>query len=213
VRVHALARRADRLAALAEETGCIPHAVDVTDTAAIEALIPGLGADILVNNAGLGRGIEGLAATNAADIEVTVATNVTAVLHLLRLALPGMAEGGNVVNIGSIAGLYPAPWAVYGATKGAIRQLSRNLRLELKGKGPRVTDIQPGRVSTEFYDVSLDDPAARAQVKDTGVEELSPEDVAAAVMFAINAPAHVNVSAIELQPVGQLIGGSVFSND
>ena len=210
--VHALARRAERLEALARETGCTPHAADVRDGAAMERLVAEVAPDLLVNNAGLGAGIAGLAGASREEVARTIETNVTAVLDLLRLTLPGMiARGrGHVVNIGSVAGLYPTISAVYGASKGAVRLMSQNLRLELRGTGVRVTEICPGRVTTEFYDASVPDPDTRARLKATGIRELSPGDIAEAILYAVSAPPHVNVSTIELQPLEQSFGGANF---
>jgi NADP-dependent 3-hydroxy acid dehydrogenase YdfG len=210
--VHALARRADRLDALANETGCIPHALDIRDAEALERLVAGLTPDLIVNNAGLGAGITGLATASRDEVARTIDTNVTAVLELLRLTLPGMiARGrGHVVNLGSVAGLYPLVSAVYGASKGAVRLMSQNLRLELRGTGVRVTEICPGRVSTEFYDASVPDAATRNRLKDTGIRELSPDDIAGAILYAVSAPAHVNVATIELHPIEQTFGGVRF---
>jgi 3-hydroxy acid dehydrogenase/malonic semialdehyde reductase len=85
-----------------------------------------------------------------------------------------------------------------------------NLRRETAGTGLRVTEILPGRVSTEFYDASVPDADARDRLKRTGIRELAPADVAGAILWAVSAPAHVNVSAIELQPVEQTFGGVSF---
>ena len=168
--------------------------------------------DILVNNAGLGRGFEALADTRPEDIDRTIDTNLSASLHLLRAVLPGMIKRqcGHIVNIGSVAGLYPWKWSLYGSSKAAIRMLSQNLRLELEGTGVRVTEICPGRVTTEFYDVTIDDPARRETVKASGIRELQPQDIADAIVYALDAPWHVNVSRIEIMPTEQTYGGSQF---
>jgi NADP-dependent 3-hydroxy acid dehydrogenase YdfG len=210
--VHALARRAARLEALANETGCTPHALDIRDTAALERLMAGLAPDLLVNNAGLGAGITGLTGATSEEVARTIDTNVTAILELTRLTLPGMIarRRGHVVNLGSVAGLYPLVSAVYGASKGAVRLMSQNLRLELRGTGVRVTEICPGRVATEFYDAAVPDPATRDRIKTTGIREINPDDIAEAIVYAVSAPAHVNVSTIELQPVEQTFGGVRF---
>lgn len=210
--VHAVARRADRLQTLAESTGCVPHAADVTDLDAMHAIVEATAPDILVLNAGRGAGFEGIADTDMSAIAETVAVNVTATLQLLRLALPGMIERGrgHIVTMGSVAAFYPAPAALYGSTKAAIATIARNLRLELSGTGLRVTDIRPGRVDSEFYDVAMGDPARIATAKNTGIRELTPSDVAAAVLYAISAPWHLNVSAVELQPVEQTYGGMLI---
>jgi len=210
--VHAAARRADRLEALAAETGAIPHAADLTDPAARARLAEAVAPDILVNNAGIGAAIDGLFAADAADLARTVETNVTAVLDLIRLIAPGMRSRGrgHLVLLGSVAGVYPGPSAVYGASKGAMRMMGWNLRQEFAGTGIRVTEILPGRVRTEFYDAAIADPEARAAIKETGIRELTPRDVAEAILYAVAAPSHVNVSAIELQPVEQVFGGISF---
>jgi NADP-dependent 3-hydroxy acid dehydrogenase YdfG len=210
--VHALARRASRLRALADETGSIPHALDIRDSDALETMMAGLAPDLLVNNAGLGAGITGLASATRDEVAQTIDTNVSAVLELLRLALPGMIarKRGHIVNLGSVAGLYPLVSAVYGASKGAVRLMSQNLRLELRGTGIRVTEICPGRVTTEFYDAAVPDPVTRERLKSTGIREISPEDIADAILYAVSAPAHVNISTIELQPVEQTFGGVRF---
>ncbi|MEM8792734.1 MAG: SDR family oxidoreductase [Pseudomonadota bacterium] len=211
--VHAVARRAERLEALASQTKCTVHACDVTDAGARAVLADAVTPDILVNNAGIGAGFAGLASAEADEIERTINTNVTAVLQLLRVMLPGMtaAKRGHIVNVGSVAGIYPTQSAIYGASKGAIRMLDWNLRHELKGTGIRVTEIQPGRVATEFYDAAIpDDAETRNRFKVTGIQELTSEDVASAILYAVTAPRHVNVSAIELQPVEQIFGGVSF---
>ena len=209
VTVHAMARRKKRLDALAEETGCIPHAQDVRDTPRLSEVISGLDADIVVNNAGLGRGFGNLHEARPEDIDTTIDTNVRAAIHVLRASLPGMIarRRGHVVNMSSVAALYPLVSPLYGASKGAIHRLSQNLRIDLAGSRVRVTEICPGRVRTEFFDAAIDDPEKRTAIKETGIEELTGEDIADAVLFALDAPWHVNVSLIELQPTEQIYGG------
>ena len=210
--VHALARRGDRLADLASQTGCIPHEVDVRDREAVRAL-GDLGVDILINNAGLGRAMGSLATASLDDIEQTIDTNVTAAIYLIRVMVPGMIERrrGHLVNMSSVLALYPAPAALYGATKGAMHKLSRDLRHELTGTGVRVTEINPGRVATEFYDVAIDDAEVRDAVKASGIEDLTPADVAASVVHVLDAPRHVNISQLEIVPTEQVYGGAAFN--
>ena len=207
--VHAMARRQQRLDALAEETGCITHVLDVRDTSRTFEVISGLDVDIVVNNAGLGRGFGKLHEARLEDIDTTIDTNVRAAIHVLRASLPGMLSRnrGHVVNMSSVAGLYPMASPVYGASKSAVHRLSQNLRLELAGSRVRLTEICPGRVSTEFFDAAIDDPDRRASVKETGINELTAEDISDAVVYALDAPWRVNVSLIELQPTEQVFGG------
>ncbi len=209
ITVHAMARRQQRLEALAEETGCITHVLDVRDTSRAFDTISGLGADIVVNNAGLGRGFGKLHEASLEDIDTTIDTNVRAAIHVLRASLPGMLSRnrGHVVNMSSVAGLHPMASPIYGASKGAVHRLSQNLRLDLAGSRVRVTEICPGRVSTEFFDAAVDDAEQRAAIKNTGISELTAEDIADAVLYAVDAPWRVNVSLIELQPTEQVFGG------
>ncbi|MCL4146016.1 UNVERIFIED_CONTAM: hypothetical protein GTU68_037937, partial [Idotea baltica] len=148
--VHALARRAERLDALksqlkADAKGRLTtHAMDVTDSEAVTELAQSISpVDVLINNAGLGRMDDILANSSIADITDTINTNVTASMVTARAVLPAMINQsrGHIVNLGSMAGLYPLAAASYGASKGAIHLLSLNLRLELKGSGVRVTEI------------------------------------------------------------------------
>jgi len=210
--VHAVARRQDRLVDLAAATGCTTHVLDVRDTVAMEELFGSLGVDILVNNAGVGRAIQSLTDADPADVDQTIGTNVTAALHAVRTVLPSMIERGrgHIVNVGSVAGLYPLTSGVYGASKGAIHLLSLNLRLELAGTGVRVTEICPGRVATECYDAAIDDPDLRHGFKETGITEITSEDVAASISYALDAPWYVNVARVELQPTEQTYGSVNF---
>lgn len=213
VTVHAAARRLDRLEGLAERTGCIPLELDVRDREAVAEFGRTVPVDVLVNNAGLGRALGSLASADIEEIETTIDTNVTGAIVMIRAVLPGMIERkrGHIVNMSSVLALYPGPAALYGATKGAIHKLSRDLRQELRGTGVRVTEINPGRVTTEFYDVAVDDKEERDRVTDTGIEELTSADVAASVLYAVSAPWRVNISQLEIVPTEQTYGGSQFT--
>lgn len=213
IEVHALARREDRLRELAEETGCKTIVLDLRDRDAIHDQLTARDVDILVGNAGTGRGFDGLLNASPEDIDMTIETNVQGLIHVLRAVAPGIIERkrGHIVNLGSVAGLYPINSVIYGASKGAVHLLSQNLRIELAGSGVRATEICPGRVLTEIFDVSIDDPEKAARVKDTGIEELTPEDIADAILFALDAPWRMNVNLIEIQPTQQTFGGAAFA--
>lgn len=213
--VHALARRGDRLRGLAAETGCVPHRVDLRDRMATEAVLGGIPVDVLINSAGVSLDRGPLHEADPSAIDEMVETNLRAVLHVTRTVVAGMvARGwGHVVFIGSVAGLYPMPGSsVYSATKAAIHGLSDTLRCDLLGHTVRVTEIAAGRVESEIFDrkVSGDHAAATRQFF-AGREVLSSTDVAEAVLYAITARRHVNVSRIEILPVTQVIGGIRFA--
>lgn len=207
--VLAVGRRAERLEALANETGCEWIAADVRDTDAIASEVDRVEPDIVVNNAGVGHGITGLAGLDGSRLREAIDINVLAPIQIAAAALPGMrARGrGHIVNVGSIAGLHTLVSAVYGATKSAVHRFSQNLRFELTGTGIRVTEICPGRVRSEFYEAAAGDSAKLAAIGQTDITELKPEDVAAAILFAVDAPRHVNIAMIEMLPTEQAIGG------
>ncbi|MFN3226076.1 MAG: SDR family oxidoreductase [Hyphomicrobiales bacterium] len=206
--VTAVGRRADKLAALAEQTGCQAAPGDVTDLATMRDILAGAQPDILINNAGIGLGITGLETLTENDLAHAIATNVTAPLQLTQLALPQMkaAGSGHIVNMGSIAGLHTLVSALYGAGKAAVHQFSQNLRYELVGTGIRVTEICPGRVASEFYDQSTGNIEANS-IGAAAFRALDPGDVADAVAYALSVPAHVNISTMELLPTAQAVGG------
>lgn len=210
--VHAAARRKERLDELAAATGCIAHVVDVRDRAALHAAFSGLQVDILVNSAGIGLGFAGLHEATPDEIDTTLETNVLGTAQTIRAVVPGMVERGrgHIVNIGSIFGLHAIGSAVYGASKGAIHLMSQNMRLELAGTGLRVTEVCPGRTDTEFLQHAAGDPQ-RARDMVSGFDIITAEDVAEAVLFALNAPWRVNVSLIELTATEQIPGGSSIS--
>ena len=167
--------------------------------------------DVLVNNAGLGRMDGTLAQGTLDDISRTIDTNVTALMVATMAFLPAMIRrgSGHVVNLGSMAGLYPLPSATYGASKAAVHRFCTNLRLELLAPAS-VTEICPGRVATEFYDVAVTDPQRRAQSKDSGIKEITAYELADTILYAVNVPAHININRIELQPTEQTYGGMSF---
>ena len=207
--VHALARSADALKALAQRTGCIPHAIDVRDLPAITRLTNDVAFDVLVNSAGVDRPNKFLQA-DADDIEFLVDVNLRAILHLCRLIVPGMAarDRGHVVNITSIAGAYTFGGnSTYHATKAAVSMLTSQLRVDCFGKRVRVTEVCPGRVATDiFAHVHGDAAEARAKFIE-GFELPEAKDIADAIAFAIAAPVAVNVGYMEITPTLQVPGG------
>jgi len=207
--VHAVARSAGALQDLAARTGCMFHAIDVTDRAALARLCGEIQFDILVNNAGVDRPKKFLEAEDN-DIDLLVDVNLRAVLHLCRLVVPGMAarDCGHVINITSIAGNYNFGGnSTYHATKAGVAMLSNQLRIDTFGKRVRVTEICPGRVATDIFNhVHGDDPSIRARFID-GFELPQASDIAEAIAFAIAAPVAVNIGHMEITPTLQVMGG------
>jgi len=212
IKVHAVARSAERLEALAAATGCIPHVIDIRNTDALEKLDVLGEIDVLVNNAGVSRAGD-ILSTDRFGVEEQVDVNIEAVLHLVRLAMPGMIarDHGHVVNVSSIAGVYNFSGnTVYHATKAAVHMMSQQLRVAAYGKRVRVTEICPGRVETEIFGKVIGDMERAQREFYDGYESLKVEDVVNAVAYAIEAPRHVNISHIEILPTFQVPGGLSF---
>ncbi|MDP9890440.1 SDR family oxidoreductase [Pseudarthrobacter enclensis] len=214
--VQAVARNEGRLAELADRTGVVPHVVDLTDTAALTAVVNDLKVDVLVNCAGVSRP-GNILDSSEQDIDELIDVNLRGLLQLTRLVLPGMVERdlGHVVNISSIAGTYNFyGHTVYHATKAAVHQISRQLRNDTVGKRIRVTEICPGRVETEIFGRNMGgSPEAMEEAWQTyyeGYESLTTDDIVNALDYAIETPRHVNVGMLELMPTFQVPGGLTF---
>lgn len=206
------ARRKDRLDALAsslsEQFGVEiqTKALDVRDRGAVGSWVDGLSEkwrdiDILVNNAGLSRGMEPLHEGDVTDWEEMIDTNVKGLLYVTRAVLPGMVDRGHghVINIGSIAGheVYPGG-NVYCATKHAVTALNRGLAIDTLGTGVRVSSVDPGMVETEFSLVRFHGDAERASGVYDGLDPLTPDDVAEAILFCATRPRNANVRELIL---------------
>jgi 3-hydroxy acid dehydrogenase/malonic semialdehyde reductase len=213
-RVIATGRRKERLDALAARLGkdkIHPLVLDAQDRAAVEKAVAGLppalaAVDVLVNNAGLALGLEPAQRASLDEWDTMIATNCRGLVTMTRAVLPGMVERnrGHVVNVGSVAALYPYPGGnVYGATKAFVHQFTLNLRADLLGTAVRATVVEPGMAETEFSLVRFQGDAAKASKVYDGVKPLSAQDVAETILWIVSLPAHVNVNAIELMPTQQ----------
>lgn len=217
-------RKAEAMDALAAELSAVgaaavwARALDVRDRTAVATWWEAVPASFkplyaLVNNAGLARGLENVRANDMDDWDEMVDTNVKGLLYVTRTVLPGMAEAGtgHVVNIGSLAGVAAYPnGAVYCATKAAVKTFSDGLRQDLADTSIRVTNIQPGLVETGFSVVRFHGDADRAKAVYQGIEPLSAEDVAENVLFALEAPAHVQICEMTITATHQATGGVVW---
>ena len=212
-----VARRTDRLEELAAELrdahGTETHllALDVRDAAAVADTLGKLPAewgaiDVLVNNAGLGRGTDPVPEADPAHWDEMIDTNVKGLLYVTRAVLPGMVERGrgHVINLGSIAGheVYPGG-AVYCSTKHAVGAITKGLRMDLLGKGVRVSTVDPGMVETDFSVVRFHGDQERADRVYAGMTPLTADDIADAVLWCATRPPHVNIDEIILKPLDQ----------
>lgn len=205
--VVAVARRAERIAALADEIGGTAVVADVTDADAVAALAAGLArVDVLVNNAGGAKGLAPVADAELDDWRWMFEVNVVGTLRLTRALLPKLIESGDglIVTITSIAALQTYDLgAGYAAAKHAQGAMHRTLRGELLGKPVRLTEIAPGMVETEFSLVRFGGDQDRADAVYTGVTPLTADDVAEVIGFVASRPAHVNLDQIVLLPRDQ----------
>ena len=210
--VVAVARRADRLAALAEETGALAMPGDVTDQDSVDQLVAdvlaGGGIDALVNIAGGAFGVDSIAEGQLADWEKMYNVNVLGSLRMIQAFLPALrANGeGSVVLLTSTAGMVPYEGGGgYVAAKSAQHSMAGTLRLEEAEHNVRVIDILPGLVQTEEF--SLNRLGGNKEAADkvyTGVEKpLLADDVADVVAYTLNLPHHVNLDQIVMRPVAQ----------
>lgn len=162
--------------------------------------------DILINNAGLAKGMQKLQEGNPEDWDVMINTNIKGVLYLTREVLPYMVkrESGHIINLGSTAGhdVYPLG-NVYCATKFAINAISQSLRIDVLDKSIKVSSVDPGMVETEFSVVRFSGDVERAKNVYKGVDPLTPQDVADAILYCATRPKHVNINEIILTPIAQ----------
>ena len=206
--VVAAARRLDRLGALSAEHPSIrPCALDVTDARSVEALADAApDCDLLVANAGGAFDLVPVADADVGTWARTYDVNVLGTVRTVQALLPALARArGQVVMTGSTAGRWVYEGgASYVAAKHALAALRDVLRLEVAEHGVRVSEIAPGMVHTEeFSRVRFGGDEARAAAVYEGVEALTAEDVAEAVVWVASRPAHVNIDLVQLTPQQQ----------
>jgi NADP-dependent 3-hydroxy acid dehydrogenase YdfG len=205
--VVAVARRADRITALAAEIHGTAIAADVTDGAAVDALAARLPrVDVLVNNAGGAKGLEPVADADLENWRWMWETNVLGTLRVTRALLPKLIDSGDglIVTITSVAAMeiYDGG-AGYTAAKHAQGALHRTLRGELLGKPVRLTEIAPGAVETEFSLVRFGGDQQRADAVYEGMTPLVAADIAEVIGFVASRPSHVNLDQIVIRPRDQ----------
>jgi ribitol 2-dehydrogenase len=198
-RLTLLARDADALGRAAGELDARAIPCDVANDADIERALDAIGdaPDILINNAGLFQP-RPLDDTSPAALAAALEVNLVAPFRFVHAIVPRMRARGNgdIVSIGSIADHQAFPGnAAYGASKHGLRALHEVMRTELRGTGIRVTLISPGPVDTSLWDEI--DPDSREGFTPRS-RMLSPNAVAAAVLFAVSQPRDVDVELVRL---------------
>ena len=211
-RVALLARRTDRVQALADELGqaALPLQADVSDLDALREAARHVKArfgrvDCLVNNAGVMLNSP-FRAGLVDEWRTMVETNLLGVVYTTHVFVDDLcAGGGDLINVSSVAGrVARAGSNVYAATKHAVTGLSESLRQELLAYDVRVTCIEPGAVATE-----LPDHITHAETRQgtaafySGVEVLTADDIASLIVYVGSAPERVSINEILLRPLKQ----------
>ncbi|WP_454050106.1 SDR family oxidoreductase [Cellulomonas sp. Marseille-Q8402] len=210
-RVALLARRLDRIEALAAEIGdrALPIQADVTDRDALVAAAERVrtelgGADVLVNNAGtmlLGP----FGPDQREDYRAMVEVNLLGAITTTEVFLDQLTDGGgDLINISSVAGRTArAGNAVYAATKWGINGWSESLRQQLL-PDVRVTLIEPGVVATELPSHITHEATREAVQQGYDVATVTPEDIAEVIAFVLARPRHLAINEVLLRPADQL---------
>jgi len=215
-KVAAGARRMDRLELLQNEISknggeVLIQKLDVTIKSECDAFSDAVlkkwgSIDILVNNAGL-QPLSFFKNLKVEEWDKMIDVNIRGVLYCTAAVITTMMNknSGHIVNISSIAGriVYPAG-SVYCATKHAVTAFSEGLRQEFSQRSNiRVTCIEPGVVTTELINTITDKALEKYVEKTRQMEALQAEDIANAIIFAVQAPHHVNVNEILIRPMTQ----------
>ncbi|MGY2899428.1 NADP-dependent 3-hydroxy acid dehydrogenase YdfG [Curtobacterium sp. PvP017] len=214
--VLAVARRAAKLEELAAETGAEVLVADITSAADVEALAARVaelgGADVLVNNAGGAFGSASVEESDVDDWRAMFEVNVIGTKRVVAALLPHLrvrarATGGaDIVTVTSTAGFVAYEnGGGYNAAKFAEHALVGALRLELNGEPIRVVEIAPGLVKTDEFALTRfrGDEQKAAAVYDDVPGPLVADDVAEAIVHAVELPAHVNLDLVTIRPVAQ----------
>lgn len=214
--VLAVARRAAKLEALAAETGTDTLVADITDAddvAALAARVADLGgADVLVNNAGGAFGSASVEESDVDDWRAMFEVNVIGTKRVVSALLPHLRDraresgSADIVTVTSTAGFVAYEnGGGYNAAKFAEHALVGALRLELNGEPIRVVEIAPGMVKTDEFALTRfrGDEQKAAAVYDDVPEPLVADDVAEAIVHAVELPAHVNLDLVTIRPVAQ----------
>jgi len=194
---------------------------DIRDNKAVKSAVESLpenwkNIDILINNAGLASGLSTIQEGDLEDWEKMIDTNVKGLLYLSRAIMPKMIERkkGHIINIGSIAGkeVYPNG-NVYCSTKHAVDALTKAMRIDLLPHMIKVSQIAPGAVETEFSIVRFHGDKDKADKVYEGFTPLTPDDIADAVFYVANLPAHVNINDLLIMPTAQASSGHFNKGD
>lgn len=206
------ARSADKLEQVAEEARrqggpeVLVQPTDVSDQGQVEALAAAAQQawgqlHILANCAGVGYA-GSVRSSDPAQAEEMIRVNFYGLYLVTRLCLPLVLAqgGGDIVNIASVAALKASPgFAIYSASKYAVRGLSDSLRMELRDLGVRVLCVHPGMTETGFFERFGHTPVPPKE----GLSLMPPEHVARTIVEALALPAETAINELTIRPSWQ----------
>jgi NADP-dependent 3-hydroxy acid dehydrogenase YdfG len=211
------ARRSHRLKSLADELNrgggkAVAVATDVTHRNQVKKLVDTAvqefgRIDVMINNAGIMPRAP-LERLTIDDWERTIDINIKGVLYGMAAALPYMKQqkSGHMIFVASVAGhKIGADFAVYAATKHAVRALAEGFRQEVKPYNLRTTIISPGAVATELPDSVTEADIAENLRKYYSEIAIPADSFANAVVFAMSQPDEVDVNEILFRPTRQML--------
>ena len=162
--------------------------------------------DILINNAGV-MYLEPVATADLGRWRSMLELNVLGLIAATQAALPGMTarKDGHIVNIASTAGHVSNPLAAaYSATKFGVVGFSESLRKEVHKDNIRVTVISPGMAATELRDhIAVEAVQSAVNSAAAAMRQLTAEDVADAILYAVSRPPHVTINEILMRSTDQ----------
>lgn len=200
------ARRKDKIEKVAADIGGTAVELDVSSDESVANLAAQVDrVDLLVNNAGGARGLDPVAEADLEDWQWMFDVNVLGTVRVTKALLDKLiASEGHIINTVSMAAFTPySGGAGYNVAKFGEGALTRVLRLEHVGDPIRVTQIDPGRVETDFSLNRFDGDADKAAKVYAGKLNLSADDVAESIRWAASLPSHVNIDHIHIMPRDQ----------
>jgi NADP-dependent 3-hydroxy acid dehydrogenase YdfG len=213
-----VARRRDRLEALAQELGdqALVVEADVSQReqaeAAVQQTVDGLGRlDTLVNNAGVML-LGPIADAPVEEWETMISVNLNGLLYCSKAALPHLLNAAeseprrvaDIVNVSSVAGRVARVGSgVYNATKHGVGAFSEALRLEVTRRHVRVSLVEPGATDTALVSQNRDEVRPAIEGRYAEIERLRAQDVAETIAFMVTRPRHVSLNEVLIRPTEQ----------
>ena len=206
---------------LSKQTEIITLQFDVRDKNAVFSAIESLpenwkNIDVLINNAGNAHGLDPIDTGTIDDWDAMIDGNVKGLLYVSKAVIPQMInkKSGHIINISSTAGKQTyANGTVYCASKSAVEEISKGMRLDIGKYGIKITNLAPGAVETDFSNIRFKGDLERASKVYEGFEPLKAEDIANTIYFVLSAPKHMLIADITITPTAQIDATTFVRNE